>query len=62
MTSRDERRALYDEAVRYLADVQLDPDSTEADWWRAKSAVDRAEKALRGTPHTLLGITYRRPA
>lgn len=57
--TRDERRVLYDEARRYLAEVQLDPTTTEADWWRAKNAVDRAEKALRGTPGTLLGIRRR---
>jgi hypothetical protein len=50
--TRDERQALYDEARRYLADVQMSPDTTEADWWRAKDAVDRAEKAFRGTPQT----------
>ena len=53
--NRDERLALFDASVRYLGDVQLDPGSTEADVTRAKEAVDRAYRALRGTPHTLLG-------
>jgi hypothetical protein len=53
--TRDERLALFDAARRYLGDVQLDPASTEADVTRAKEAVDRAYRALRGTPHTLLG-------
>jgi len=58
--TRHERQVRLDEAIRYLGDVQLNPDATEADYWNAKTAVDRAEKALRGTPHTLLGITRRR--
>lgn len=58
--TRDERKALYDAAVRYLGDVQLSPHSTEADVLTATAAVKRAEQALRGTPHTLLGITRRK--
>jgi hypothetical protein len=57
--TRDERQALFDQARQYLGDVQLDPGSTEADVTRAKEAVDRAYRALRGTPHTLLGTTRR---
>ena len=57
--TRPERQALLDAAIRYLGDVQMSPVSTEADHRAAKDAVDRAEKALRGTPHTLLGITWR---
>lgn len=55
--TRTERQALYDAARRYLGDVQLSPNSTEADITAATAAVQRAERALRGTPHTLLGIT-----
>lgn len=58
--TRAERQVRLDEARRYLGDVQLDPSSSEADYWAAKTAVDRAEKALRGTPHTLLGITRKK--
>lgn len=60
MTTRDERQALYDAALKYLADVQMCETSTEADWWRAKDAADRAHGNLRGTPHTLLGITRKK--
>jgi hypothetical protein len=59
--TRDERLALFDAARRYLGDVQLDPASTEADVTRAKEAVDRAYRALRGTG-TLLGITRKEVA
>lgn len=57
--TRDERRALLDAAVRYLGDCQMSPTATEADVTAATAAVQRAEKAMRGTPHTLLGITRR---
>ena len=54
--TRDERLALFDQARLYYGDVLMDPSSSEADVMRAKEAVDRAYRALRGTPHTLLGI------
>jgi hypothetical protein len=58
--TRDERRALYDAAIRYLGDCQLNPNATETDITTATAAVKRAEQALRGTPGTLLGITRRK--
>lgn len=58
--TRKEREARLDSALRYLGDVQLSPSSTEADVLTATAAVKRAEQALRGTPHTLLGITRRK--
>jgi hypothetical protein len=59
--TRDERQALFDQARQYLGDVQLDPNSTEADVKRATDAANRAYKALRGTG-TLLGITRKEVA
>lgn len=58
--TRDERQVRLDEARRYLGDVQMSPSSTEADVIAATAAIQRAERALRGTPHTLLGITRRK--
>lgn len=58
--TRTERQALLDAAIRYLGDVQLCPTSTETDILTATAAIKRAEQALRGTPHTLLGITRRK--
>lgn len=58
--TRDERQALLDSARRYLGDVQMSPTATEADVIAATAALQRAERALRGNPHTLLGITRRK--
>ena len=58
--TRDERQVRLDEARRYLGDCQMSPTATEADVTTATAAVKRAEQALRGTPHTLLGITRRK--
>ena len=58
--TRTERQARLDAAIRYLGDCQLSPTATEADVLTATAAVKRAEQALRGTPHTLLGITRRK--
>ena len=58
--TRDERRVRVDEARRYLGDVQMSEFATETDVIAATAALQRAERALRGTPHTLLGITRRK--
>ena len=60
--TRTERQAILDAAIRYLGDCQLSPTATESDVIAATAAVQRAEKQLRGTPHTLLGITRKKSA